>query len=48
MTTQTYFGALPDSFSVDSDGGTNYFISIELPPGTAKMMSSSPATSRTG
>ena len=37
MSTQTYYGAIPDSFSVDSDGGTNYCIPIELPPGTAKM-----------
>lgn len=34
----TYYGALPDNFSIDSDGGTNYTIPIELPPGTAKMM----------
>jgi RHS repeat-associated protein len=37
VSTQTYYGAIPDSFSIDSDGGTNYCIPIELPPGTAKM-----------
>jgi RHS repeat-associated protein len=37
VSTQTYYGAIPDSFSIDSDGGTNYCIPIEVPPGTAKM-----------
>jgi RHS repeat-associated protein len=38
VSSQTYYGAIPDSFSIDSDGGTNYSIPIELPPGTAKML----------
>lgn len=33
----TYYGALSDTFSIDSDGGASYFIPIEAPPGTAKM-----------
>ena len=36
--TSSYIGSLPDHFSIDSDGGTNYVIPIEVPPGIAKMM----------
>jgi RHS repeat-associated protein len=32
-----YLGSLPEQFAVDSDGSTNYSISIEIPPGTARL-----------
>lgn len=38
MSTTTYIGSLPDHFSVDSDGGTNYIVPIEVPPGTNRML----------
>jgi RHS repeat-associated protein len=38
MGANSYVGSLPDHFSVDSDGGTNYIVPIDMPPGTNRML----------